>query len=40
MGLVQTYDNDDRVVGVHDLDRWPVGSDAFGFLHIFFNGDY
>ena len=40
MELMQTYDKNDGVVGVDDLDRWPVGSDAFGFLHIFFNGDY
>lgn len=23
---------DDGVVGVDDVDRWPVDSDAFGFL--------
>lgn len=32
MELMQTYDKNDRVVGVDDLDRWPVDSDAFGFL--------
>ena len=32
MELMQTYDKNDGVVGVDDLDRWPVDSDAFGFL--------
>lgn len=32
MELMQTYDKIDGVVGVDDLDRWPVDSDAFGFL--------
>ena len=32
MELMQTYDENDGVVGVDDLDRWPVDSDAFGFL--------
>ena len=32
MELMQTYDKNDEVVGVDDLDRWPVDSDAFGFL--------
>lgn len=32
MELMQTYGKDDGVVGVDDLDRWSVDSDAFGFL--------
>ena len=32
MELMQTYDKNDGVVGVDDLDRWPVDSDAVGFL--------
>ena len=32
MELMQTYDKHDGVVGVDDLERWPVDSDAFGFL--------
>ena len=32
MELMQTYDKNDGVVGVDDLDCWPVDSDAFGFL--------
>ena len=32
MELMQTYDKNDGVVGVDDLDRWPVDSDAFEFL--------
>lgn len=32
MELMQTYDKNDGLVGVDDLDRWPVDSDAFGFL--------
>ena len=40
MELMQTYNKNDGVVGVDDLVRWPVDSDAFGFLHSFFNRDY
>ena len=32
MELMQTYDKNDGVLGVDDLDRWPVDSDAFEFL--------
>lgn len=32
MELMQTYDKNDGVVGVDDLDRWPVDLEAFGFL--------
>ena len=32
MELMQTYDKNDGVIGVDDLDHWPVDSDAFGFL--------
>ena len=28
MEFMQTYDKNDGVVGVDDLDRWPVDSDA------------
>lgn len=32
MELMQKYEKGDGVVGVEDLDRWPIDSDAFGFL--------
>jgi hypothetical protein len=32
MELMQKYEKDDGMVGVDDLDRWPVDSNAFGFL--------
>jgi hypothetical protein len=32
MELMQKYTKDDGMVGVDDLTRWPVESDAFGFL--------
>lgn len=32
MVLMQKYEKVDGVVGVDDLDRWPIDSDAFGFL--------
>ncbi|KAB8069051.1 hypothetical protein BDV29DRAFT_59736 [Aspergillus leporis] len=32
MDLMQTYEKDNGVVGVDDLDLWPVDSDAFSFL--------
>ncbi|PGG98897.1 hypothetical protein GX51_06544 [Blastomyces parvus] len=32
MELMQKYDKDDGLIGVDDLDRWPVDSASFGFL--------
>jgi hypothetical protein len=32
MELMQKYTKDNGMVGVDDLDRWPVDSDAVGFL--------
>lgn len=32
MEIMQKYVKDDGMVGVDDVDRWPVDSDAFGFL--------
>ncbi|KAJ6018497.1 hypothetical protein N7522_001961 [Penicillium canescens] len=32
MEVMQKYVKDDGMVGVDDVDRWPVDSDAFGFL--------
>jgi hypothetical protein len=32
MELMQKYVKDDGMVGVDDVDRWPVDSHAFGFL--------
>ncbi|CAG7970983.1 unnamed protein product [Penicillium salamii] len=32
MELMQKYEKDAGVAGVDDLNRWPVGSDTFGFL--------
>lgn len=32
MELMQKYIKDNEMVGVDDLDRWPVDSAAFGFL--------
>jgi serine/threonine protein kinase len=32
MCLMQKYEKDKGVIGVDDLERWPVGSDAFEFL--------
>ena len=32
MQLMQKYSKEDGVVGVDDLQRWPVDSKAFGFL--------
>ncbi|OQE44082.1 hypothetical protein PENNAL_c0665G09717, partial [Penicillium nalgiovense] len=30
--LMQKYDKDQGVVGVNDLERWPIDSAAVGFL--------
>lgn len=32
MCLMQKYEKNKGTIGVDDLDRWPVGSDAFEFL--------
>lgn len=32
MCLMQKYEKDKGIIGVDDLERWPVGSDAFEFL--------
>ncbi len=32
MELMQKYTKDDEAIGVEDLDRWPLDSDAVGFL--------
>ena len=32
MRLIQKYDKDEGVVGVNDLERWPIGSAAVDFL--------
>jgi hypothetical protein len=32
MRLMQKYDKDQGVVGVNDLERWPIDSAAVGFL--------
>lgn len=32
MQLMQSYEMDDGVIGVDDLERWPPYSEAFGFL--------
>lgn len=32
MEIMQKYVKDDGMVGVDDVVRWPVDSDAFGFL--------
>lgn len=32
MELMQKYVKDDGVIGVDDVERWPVDSDAVGFL--------
>ena len=32
MSLMQKYEKNKGTIGVDDLDRWPVGSDAFEFL--------
>ena len=32
MEIMQKYVKDDGMVGVDDVERWPVDSDAFGFL--------
>lgn len=32
MQLMQKCEKEEGVVGIVDLDRWPVDSDAFGFL--------
>lgn len=32
MRLMQKYDKDEGVVGVTDLERWPIGSAAVDFL--------
>jgi hypothetical protein len=29
---MQKYEKDKGIIGVDDLERWPVGSDAFEFL--------
>ncbi|KAB8235851.1 uncharacterized protein BDW43DRAFT_308662 [Aspergillus alliaceus] len=34
MDLMRTYEKDNGVVGVDDLDLWPVDSDAFSFLSM------
>ena len=32
MEIMQKYVKGDGMVGVDDVERWPVDSDAFGFL--------
>lgn len=32
MELMQKYVKDDGMVGIDDVSRWPVDSDAFAFL--------
>jgi hypothetical protein len=32
MQLMQSYELEDGVIGVDDMDRWPPCSEAFGFL--------
>jgi hypothetical protein len=32
MQLMQSYEMDDGVIGVDDMERWPPYSEAFGFL--------
>ena len=32
ISLMQKYDNDEGVVGVHDLERSPIGSSTVDFL--------
>lgn len=32
MCLMQKYEKDKGMIGVDNLERWPVGSDAFEFL--------
>lgn len=32
MALMQKYEKDAGIIGVDDLSRWPVDSDAVGFL--------
>lgn len=32
MCLMQKYEKRDGVVGVDDIERWPIGSDAVEFL--------
>jgi hypothetical protein len=32
MEIMQKYVKDDGMVGVDDVERWPVDSDAFNFL--------
>jgi hypothetical protein len=32
MELIQKYIKEDRAIGVDNLDRWPLNSDALGFL--------
>jgi hypothetical protein len=38
MELMQKYEKDDGLVGVNDLNRWPVDSDAVGFLSAVSSG--
>ncbi|KAJ5160982.1 uncharacterized protein N7482_007986 [Penicillium canariense] len=32
MQLMQKYEKEEGVIGIDDLDRWPVDSEAFAFL--------
>lgn len=32
MCLMQKYEKGNGIIGVDDLERWPVGSNAFEFL--------
>ena len=32
MQLMQSYEMEDGVIGVDDMKRWPLDSDAFSFL--------
>ncbi|KAL4773520.1 hypothetical protein BDW60DRAFT_206326 [Aspergillus nidulans var. acristatus] len=32
MQLMQSYEMDDGIIGVDSIDRWPLDSQAFGFL--------
>lgn len=32
MQLMQKCDKEEGIVGIDDINRWPVDSDAFGFL--------
>ncbi|KAL2782789.1 hypothetical protein BJX66DRAFT_345520 [Aspergillus keveii] len=32
MQLMQSYEMGDGIIGVDNIDRWPLDSEAFGFL--------